>query len=139
MQLMIKVDEIESLIALAKKHGLVELTVNTDKNKSISIKLPSNELPSVTPQAQVPQSTQKVDKNCVCSPMVGTVYLSPKPDEPPYVIAGKKVNKGDVLCLIEAMKMFNKVLADRDGTIQSILVDDVSGVAFDTPLFSWQD
>lgn len=136
---MVKEDEIESLVALAKAHGLIELTVQSDKNKSISIKLPSVELQSIAPHTQAPQSNPIAEQNCVCSPMVGTVYLCPKPGEPPYVTAGKKVNKGDVLCLIEAMKMFNKVLADRDGTIQSILVDDASGVAFDTPLFSWRD
>ena len=140
---MVEVDDIELLIELAKKHGLSELYVQQSADRSIRVKLPTStdavlatSLVSAEKKSLTP-STQHM--NCVKAPMVGTVYLSSNPDEPPYVTSGKKVKKGDILCLIEAMKMFNKILADRDGTIQSVLVDDASGVAFDTPLFSWQD
>ena len=67
--------------------------------------------------------------------MVGTVYLAPSPGEPTFVKEGQTVNKGDVLCLIEAMKMFNKVKADRAGMLKSCLIQDGGCAEFDQVLF----
>jgi len=70
------------------------------------------------------------------SPMVGTFYSKPSPEEPPFVIAGQEVKKGDTLCLIEVMKLFTAVECTVDGTVEMILVEDGALVEFDQPLFS---
>ena len=70
----------------------------------------------------------------VKSPMVGTVYLRPAPDTPPFVAIGSQVKTGDKILLIEAMKTFNDIVAPRAGTVTAILVEDAQPVEFDQPL-----
>ena len=70
------------------------------------------------------------------SPMVGTFYSKPSPEEPPFVIAGQEVKKGDTLCLIEVMKLFTAVECTADGTVEMIFAEDGALVEFDQPLFS---
>ena len=67
--------------------------------------------------------------------MVGTVYLTPSPDAEPFARVGDRVESGQTLCLIEAMKMFNKIKAEKSGVLQSVLVDTGQPVEFDQPLF----
>ena len=67
--------------------------------------------------------------------MVGTYYSSPAPDAGPFIKAGQSVQKGDTLCIIEAMKILNQIEADKSGVIQSILVESGQAVEFDQPLF----
>ena len=69
------------------------------------------------------------------SPMVGTVYLSSTPGAKPFIEIGQSVKSGDVLCLIEAMKMFNQIEADKTGTVTARLVDNGTPVEFNQPLF----
>ena len=69
------------------------------------------------------------------SPMVGTFYRKPSPDDPTFVSSGDKINKGDVLCIIEAMKVMNEVQADQGGEIIEILVEDSVSVEYGQPLF----
>ena len=69
------------------------------------------------------------------SPIVGTFYRAPSPDDDPYVSVGDKVSKGQVLCIIEAMKIMNEIESDKDGIVKDILLDNGSPVEFDTPLF----
>ena len=69
------------------------------------------------------------------SPMVGTLYTSPSPEAPAFVSIGKTVKVGDVLCIIEAMKMFNEIEADKSGTITAILAGNGDPVEFGQPLF----
>ncbi|WP_041522538.1 acetyl-CoA carboxylase biotin carboxyl carrier protein [Gilvimarinus agarilyticus] len=68
------------------------------------------------------------------SPMVGTFYRSPSPGSPSFVEVGKQVKAGDVVCIIEAMKMMNQIEADKSGIIEAILVEDGEPVEFDQPL-----
>lgn len=70
------------------------------------------------------------------SPMVGTFYRSPSPSSPAFVEVGQTVNVGDVICIVEAMKMMNQIEADKAGTISAILVENGQAVEFDQPLFS---
>lgn len=72
----------------------------------------------------------------VRSPMVGTFYRSPSPAAASFVEVGQSVKAGDVLCIVEAMKMMNHIEADKSGVVQSILADDGQPVEFDQPLFS---
>ncbi len=73
--------------------------------------------------------------NIVKSPMVGTFYLKPSPDREPYVQVGQRVKKGDVLCIIEAMKLMNEIESEFDGEIIEILVNDEEPVEYGKPLF----
>ncbi len=74
--------------------------------------------------------------NCILSPMIGTFYRSPSPNANPFVEEGQSINKGDVICIVEAMKMMNQIKADRSGTIEAILVQDGDPVEFNQPLIS---
>src|SRR5690554_3128475 len=69
------------------------------------------------------------------SPIIGTFYRKPSPDKPVFVEVGDTINKGDVLCVIEAMKLFNDIESEVSGKIVKVLVDDSSPVEFDQPLF----
>ena len=71
----------------------------------------------------------------VKSPMVGTFYRSPSPDKDSYVLIGDSVKEGDVVCIIEAMKLFNEIESEVSGKIVKVLVDDASPVEYDQPLF----
>lgn len=72
----------------------------------------------------------------VKSPMVGTFYRSPAPGSAPFVEVGQSVSVGDVLCIVEAMKMMNQIEADRSGTIGAILIEDGESVEFDLPMLT---
>ena len=72
----------------------------------------------------------KIQGHEVKSPMVGTVYLAPSPDSPPFVKVGQKVKKGDVICIIEAMKLMNEVEAEVDGEVVEILMENETMVEF---------
>ena len=93
----------------------------------------------ITPLAPVAPSAPAADDNSkyvtIKSPMIGTFYRKPAPDKPVFVEVGGTINKGDVLCVVEAMKLFNEIEAEISGKIVKILVDDMSPVEFDQPLF----
>ncbi len=82
-------------------------------------------------------STSDISTNIVSidSPMVGIVYITPKPSSPPFIKSGQKVKKGDTVCLIEAMKTFNEIKSDKDGVVKSVLVKNGEAVEFGQPLF----
>lgn len=78
----------------------------------------------------------KISGHTVKSPMVGTFYRSSSPDAKAFVEVGQSVKAGDVLCIIEAMKMFNQIEADKAGTVTRILVENAEPVEFNQPLFT---
>lgn len=90
---------------------------------------------SAASAANAPATEDFSDKHVVGSPMVGTVYISPAPGADPFVEVGQSVNKGDVICLVEAMKMYNQIEADKSGTITARLVENAAPVEFNQPLF----
>ena len=79
-------------------------------------------------------SNKSLTENIIKSPMVGTVYLSPSPEEPSFIHVGKKIKKGDTILIIEAMKTMNQIPSSLEGTVKEILVSNESPVEFDTPL-----
>ncbi len=79
-------------------------------------------------------SNSTLSENTIKSPMVGTVYLSPSPEEPAFIHVGKKISKGDTILIIEAMKTMNQIPSSLEGTVKEILVNNESPVEFDTPL-----
>ncbi len=80
-------------------------------------------------------TVSKDNGNVMTSPMVGTFYLKPSPNAEPYVKVGQKVKKGDVLCIIEAMKLMNEIESEYDGIVEEILVKDSESVEYGQPLF----
>ena len=87
-------------------------------------------------EAKSTESSEKtLTGHVVRSPMVGTAYLAPSPGSPYFVEVGQQVKTGDVLCIIEAMKMFNQIEADKAGRIKARLIDNGQPIEFDQPLF----
>ncbi|WP_372964671.1 acetyl-CoA carboxylase biotin carboxyl carrier protein [Marinobacter sp.] len=84
--------------------------------------------------ADAPAAPAAINGHALKSPMVGTFYRSPSPSAPAFVEVGQKVNAGDVICIVEAMKMMNQIEADKAGTITEILVENGQPVEFDQPL-----
>ena len=85
-----------------------------------------------TPVAQAAENSNYIT---IKSPIIGTFYRKPTPDKPMFVEVGSTIAKGDVLCVIEAMKLFNEIESEVSGKIVKILVDDMSPVEYDQPLF----
>ena len=153
------IKEIQNLIKFVQKSGVEEVKIERDdfkitiKTKSVApqhlivedVPTPVS-IPASQPTTQAVQevntqeTTQSVNLEndnqvIVKSPIIGTFYRKPSPDKPSFVEVGQSIAKGDVLCVIEAMKLFNEIESDFSGKIVKILVDDQSPVEFDQPLF----
>ena len=117
-------------IKLSNKNNTIEITNTSTSNKPVQEN--QNISSNVT-------SNNKIDNNesflSIDSPMVGIIYLTPKPSSPPFAKKGQKIKKGDTICLIEAMKTFNEIKSDKDCTIKSILVKNGEAVEYGQPLF----
>ena len=134
--------KIKTLIEMLEASNLNEIEVSQGE-ESVRISKSSGEI-KVLQDSNIgfnnePQSINKIDNNQieneikgnqVTSPIVGTFYRKPSPDKEPFVKVGDIVNKGDVLCIIEAMKMMNEIKSEFDGKISSIEVDDGQPVEF---------
>jgi len=134
--------KVKKLIELVKTTDISELEIH-EGEESVRI-AHSKTQPQVEyqPVAQVkliePEKVPEVKEvqgHAVKSPMVGTVYLTSSPGSKPFVQIGQRVNVGDTLCLIEAMKMFNQVEADKAGIISACLVENAHPVEYDQTLF----
>ncbi|HOY22322.1 MAG TPA: acetyl-CoA carboxylase biotin carboxyl carrier protein [Cellvibrio sp.] len=90
--------------------------------------------PAAAPVAAAPVAAAAPTGHSIKSPMVGTYYGAPAPGSPNFIEVGKAVKVGDVICIIEAMKMMNQIQADKAGVIEAILVQDGNPVEFDQPL-----
>ena len=93
------------------------------------------ETPAPAPEAATASADTDANLITVKSPIIGTFYRKASPDKPAFVEVGADVKQGDVLCVIEAMKLFNEIESEMSGKIVKILVDDASPVEFDQPLF----
>lgn len=151
------IKEIQNLIRFVAKSGASEVKLETEDIK-ITIKTSEStgqaeativqQIPvhaamtpvAPAPVAQTPAAPAKEEEDSnnyitVKSPIIGTFYRKPSPDKPNFVEVGSSVSEGDVLCVIEAMKLFNDIESEVSGKIVKILVDDASPVEFDQPLF----
>tara|TARA_B100001063_G_scaffold99761_1_gene93225 strand:+ start:247 stop:684 length:438 start_codon:yes stop_codon:yes gene_type:complete len=119
-----------SSIKVSNKSNSIEITNNLIyeklNNQQIKTNLPINSETSVN---EISSNMLTID-----SPMVGIIYLTPKPSSPSFVKKGQKIKKGDTICLIEAMKTFNEIKSDKDGLIKNILVKNGEAVEFAQPL-----
>lgn len=158
------IKEIQSLIKFVAKSGASEVKLETDDIK-ITIRTGAFNSPpeTATYVQQIPVSTAPVGPTLtpaptdgaasseasadasakeedskyitIKSPIIGTFYRKPSPDKPPFVEVGDTIKQGDVLCVIEAMKLFNDIESEVSGKIIKMLVEDSSPVEFDQPLF----
>lgn len=151
---------VKELIALLEKSKLSKLVIR-EKN-GVEISLEKDQKPPPPPmhapkehvehkpmhpeppkmKGSFPQETKKVEKeptftdaDCIKSPMIGTFYRSESPDAKPFKQSGDSVAVGDVLCIIEAMKVMNEIKSDKEGVLQEILVKDASPVEYGQQLF----
>ncbi|CAL7960659.1 biotin carboxyl carrier protein [Gammaproteobacteria bacterium] len=141
--------KIKKLIDLVNENNIAELEIHEEKesirvtlNKSIAnfeqIMQTSTPIMQQSNQKSLlePSKTEAIiAKHTVNSPMVGSVYLSATPGSKHFVDIGQQVKTGDTLCLIEAMKMFNRIESDRSGTITARLVENAQAVEYGQPLF----
>jgi len=93
------------------------------------------EAPSTAPETTANEPVEESNYITIKSPIIGTFYRKPSPDKPVFVEVGSTISKGDVLCVIEAMKLFNDIESEVSGKIVKVLVEDSSPVEFDQPLF----
>ena len=132
---------IDVLIKKIKDNNLGSIKFS---NKTYTIEISNNNIihsTSQNTQNVSPTSSQNIKNNTndnlisIDSPMVGIIYLTPKPSSPPFAKKGQKIKKGDTICLIEAMKTFNEIKSDRDCTIKTVMVKNGEAVEFGQPLF----
>jgi acetyl-CoA carboxylase biotin carboxyl carrier protein len=143
---MIDIETLKEYIKVLEDCSLAEIEIS-DEEDSIRLAKPSADSPVAVlsaqgsaPQTQSSAPAAPTDSaasgNAIKSPMVGVFYAAPAPDRPPFVSVGDTVNKGDVVCIIEAMKIMNEITADKSGTITEILVENGDVVEYDQPLFN---
>ena len=151
--------EIQNLIKFVAKSGASEVKLEMDDVKitirtgqesdakhvqqlTVPVSMPTAPAapaPATTPTpAEAPKAEAAVEDSkyiTIKSPIIGTFYRRPSPDKPIFAEVGQSIAEGDVLCIIEAMKLFNEIESEVSGKIVKILVDDASPVEFDQPLF----
>ena len=154
--------QIQELIKIINKSNISELSVEegdfkitikqaqTSETQYVAVQAPSMPMQQATMQAApqpaalaaaqaTPQPAAQAAVNdkliTVKSPMIGTFYRSSAPDKPPFVNVGDDIKQGQVVCIIEAMKLFNEIESELSGKIVKVLVDDASPVEYDQPLF----
>ena len=154
--------KVKKLIEMLEESNLNEIEIKEGEEAVKLVKsnpIPSNFISSTTPIISEPTQqsliaklsapspeetvTQEISQtsdvlesgNKMNSPMVGTFYSAPNPESEPFVKVGDQINEGDVLCIIEAMKMMNEVKSEYSGTVKQILVDNAEPVEFDQTLF----
>lgn len=145
--------KVKKLIELLEESNIGEIEIKEGED-SVRISRQSHQPPAMAyaaplpmaaaapapaaPESQAAESAVAAPSsdNAVLSPMVGTFYRSPGPEAPSFVEVGQTIRVGDVLCIVEAMKMMNQIEADRAGTVTAIHVDNGEAVEFDQPLIS---
>ena len=129
--------KVKKLIELVRESGIAELEVRGGDEAVRVVNLPAG-LPAAvaaTPAAPPPAPAKTAGGHQVTAPVSGTFYRSPAPGEPPFVEVGQVVQAGDVLCIIESMKMMNRVEADSAGQVAEVLLDNGLAIEAGTPLF----
>ncbi|MDQ6983083.1 MAG: acetyl-CoA carboxylase biotin carboxyl carrier protein [Ghiorsea sp.] len=146
------ISEIRKLIRLVQQSDVTEIEVTEGESTVRISRQGSAVAPTMVAAAQpmmaapvaaaVPTTPSLVEaapeectKNVVKSPMVGTFYASSSPDDDPFVSSGTNVKKGDVLCIVEAMKLMNEIEAEYDGVVEKVLVKNAEPLEYGQPLF----
>lgn len=121
----LRIDDHDFHLYLSKNENSAAATTPTAPNQ-----------PAPTPASKDDHGQASSEAATIKAPLVGTVYLQPKPNKPAYIKVGDHVHKGDVVCVIEAMKMLTEVKSDREGTVKAINVENGDLVEFKQPLFT---
>lgn len=143
-------DEINKIIDKFNQSSVRELDINDgefhlhlskNENSPETPVQPTQPIQSSEPAVKVENSSKNsaAGSNQIVAPMVGTVYLQPEPGAKPYVEPGKMVHAGDVVCVIEAMKMLTEVKSNVTGQVKNILVENEDLVEYDQPLFEIEE
>ena len=143
--------KVKKLIELLEESGIAEIEIQEGEESVRISRYGSSAVAAPVPVAAAPVVAAPVaaapaveaaapaadasEENAVTSPMVGTFYLSSSPGAAPFATVGQTVKAGDVICIIEAMKIMNQIESDRDGVIKSILAEDGNPIEFGQPLF----
>ena len=138
------IKEIQNIINFIKKTDLDDVSIETE-NYKIRVKKNNTEVTQLKEKIPVEiendetklaeESEIETNHITIKSPMIGTLYRSPNPESEPYINEGDTINEGQTICIIEAMKLFNEIESEFSGKVIKILVDDISPVEFDQPLF----
>ena len=137
---------LREIIQIVEETGVSEVEIEQDglrivvrKNSRVAVAPIVSDLTPTTAASPVAEEAESASASLsgieVRAPIVGTFYQSSAPDASPFVAVGDRVNPGDVLCIIEAMKLMNEIEAEVAGTIKEILVENASPIEFDQPLF----
>ena len=135
-------DQVERVVELLRESGVGEIRVRRGETE-ISVKAMPEALPAAPPVAAGSGTAQEPAEgtpetnglHAIRSPLVGTFYRAPAPGEESYVEVGDTVQAGQVLCIVEAMKMMNEIVADVPGEVVEVLAENSGGVEYDQPLF----
>jgi biotin carboxyl carrier protein len=132
-------EEVERLVDLVRESGVSEIRV---RRGEVEITVKANPEATVRAsegrvagEAEIGPSPERDGLHAVRSPLVGTFYRAPAPGEDAYVEVGDRVRAGQVLCIVEAMKLMNEIPADVSGEVVEILAENAEGVEYDQPLF----
>lgn len=150
---MIDVKTLKELVRLMVDNDLAEIDLR-DENETVTLKragaapptfavapahhhhaAPPQQAPAPQAAAAAPAKDDNEGLIPIESPMVGTFYSAPDPDSPPFVTSGKRIGRDDVVCLIEAMKVFNEIKGEVAGVVEKILVENGQAVEYGQPLF----
>lgn len=148
---MYNIDEIKELIQALDNSKLTDLEITGEDGEKLCLKKKADKCYSVPATVAVPvqelqtaekavddsvqEKSEKSDGRTIDCPMVGVFYAASSPDAEPYVSVGSRVKKGDVVCIIEAMKLMNEVVASDNGIITEVLAENGDLVEFGQPLF----
>lgn len=140
-----ELEEIKNLISFLKDTDVTEINIEKEGFKikikrvylygTLEVTKPVKVSEEISKAPQTSEISEEKALHTVISPLVGTFYRSPSPDSPPFVEVGTRVEKGQVLCIIEAMKIMNEIESDVSGIIRKILVENGQPVEYGEPLF----
>jgi len=145
---MIDIKHIKDLVNLMKDNDLTEVDIKDGEQgicirrggavtvQAAPVQVHAAPVPQAAPAGGAAAPAQAPGQLTIDSPMVGTVYLAPNPDAAPFVKIGQRVSKDTVVCLIEAMKVFNEIKAEKDGVVEQILVSNSAAIEFGQKLFA---
>jgi acetyl-CoA carboxylase biotin carboxyl carrier protein len=137
-------EEVERLVDLVRRSGVgeirvrqgdVEISVKARDEMPVSVHAPTGAASQATAESEELSAAERDGLHPVRSPLVGTFYRAPAPGEEPYVEVGDRVKAGEILCIVEAMKLMNEIAADVSGEVVEVLAENAGGVEYDQPLF----
>lgn len=137
-----ELEDLKGLIELLKDTDITDIQIERNGVKIrlkrekhfTTVEIPKHEV-AVRPEPQIPQEAEPQRLITVTAPLVGTFYRAPSPDAKPFVEPGDRIRKGQVLCIIEAMKLMNEIESEVDGTLVRVLVENAHPVEYGEPLF----